>query len=45
MEPVSLSVLVIALATIFDTALNCARYVKVAESFGLDYQPYEKRLL
>jgi hypothetical protein len=38
MEPVSLSVSVVALATVFDSALNCFKHVKVAKSFGSDYQ-------
>jgi hypothetical protein len=44
MEPVSLSVSVVALATIFDSALNCFKHVKVAKSFGSDYQTYILRL-
>jgi hypothetical protein len=44
MEPVSLSVSVVALATIFDSALNCFKHVKVAKSFGSDYQTYVLRL-
>jgi hypothetical protein len=44
MEPVSLSVSVVALATIFDSALNCFKHVKVAKSFGIDYQTYVLRL-
>jgi hypothetical protein len=44
MEPVSLSVSVVALATIFDSALNCFKHVKVAKSFGVDYQTYVLRL-
>lgn len=44
MEPVSLSVSVIALATIFDSALNCFKHVRVAKSFGVDYQTYVLRL-
>ena len=45
MEPVSLSVSAMAPATIFDSALNCFKHVKVAKSFVLGYQTYEKRLL
>jgi hypothetical protein len=44
MEPVSLSVSVVALATIFDSALNCFKHVKVAKSFGSDYQTHFLRL-
>jgi hypothetical protein len=45
MEPVSLRVSAMAPATIFDSALNCFKHVKVAKPFGLGYQTYEKRLL
>lgn len=38
MEPVSLSVSVVALVSLFDTALDCFKRVKVAKSFGSDYQ-------
>lgn len=38
MEPVSLSVSVVALATVLDSALNCFKHVKVAKSVGSDYQ-------
>jgi hypothetical protein len=44
MEPVSLSVSVIALVGLFDNALNCFKHVKVAKSFGTDYQTYVLRL-
>jgi hypothetical protein len=44
MEPVSLSVSVVALVTIFDSALNCFRHVKVAKSFGSDYKTYFLRV-
>lgn len=44
MKPVSLSVSVIALATIFDSALDCFKHVKVAKSFGSDYQTCVLRL-
>jgi hypothetical protein len=44
MEPVSLSVSVVALVSLFDSALNCFKHVKVAKSFGSDYQTYVLRL-
>jgi len=44
MEPVSLSVSVVALVSLFDTALDCFKRVKVAKSFGSDYQIYVLRL-
>jgi hypothetical protein len=44
MEPVSLSVSVVALVSLFDTALDCFKRVKVAKSFGSDYQTYVLRL-
>jgi hypothetical protein len=44
MEPVSLSVSVVALLSLFDSALNCFKHVKVAKSFGSDYQTYVLRL-
>ena len=44
MEPVSLSVSVVALVSLFDTALDCFKRVKVAKSFGTDYQTYLLRL-
>jgi hypothetical protein len=44
MEPASLSVSVVTLASVFDTALDCFKYVQVAESFGSDYQTYILRL-
>jgi hypothetical protein len=44
MEPVSLSVSVVTLASVFDTALDCFKYVQVAKSFGSDYQTYILRL-
>jgi hypothetical protein len=44
MEPVSLGVSVIALVGLFDNALNCFKHVKVAKSFGTDYQTYVLRL-
>ncbi|KAI7259286.1 hypothetical protein KC343_g2332 [Hortaea werneckii] len=44
MEPVSLGVSVVALVGLFDNALNCFKHVKVAKSFGSDYQTYVLRL-
>jgi hypothetical protein len=44
MEPVSLSVSVVALVSLFETALNCFKHVKVAKSFGSDNQTYVLRL-
>jgi len=44
MEPVSLGVSVIALVGLFDNALDCLKHVKVAKSFGTDYQIYTLRL-
>ena len=44
MEPVSLGVSVIALVGLFDNALDCFKHVKVAKSFGTDYQTYVLRL-
>jgi hypothetical protein len=44
MEPVSLGVSVVALVSLFDSALNCFKHVKVAKSFGSDYQTYVLRL-
>lgn len=44
MEPVSLSVSVVALVSLFNTALDCFKRVKVAKSFGSDYQTYVLRL-
>jgi hypothetical protein len=44
MEAVSLGVSVVALASLFETALDCFKYVKVAKSFGSDYQTYVLRL-
>jgi hypothetical protein len=44
MEPVSLSVSVVALVSLFDSALNCFKHVKVAKSFGSDYQTHVLRL-
>jgi hypothetical protein len=44
MEPVSLSVSVVALVSLFDTALDCFKRVKVAKAFGTDYQTYVLRL-
>ena len=44
MEPVSLSVSVVALLSLFDSALNCFKHVKVAKSFGSDYQTYVLRI-
>jgi hypothetical protein len=41
---VSLGVSVAALGTIFDSALNCFKHVKVAKSFGSDYQTFVIRL-
>lgn len=38
MEPVSLGVSVVALASLFDTALNCFKHVKIGKSFGTDLQ-------
>lgn len=44
MEAVSLGVSVVALASLFETALDCFKHVKVAKSFGSDYQTYVLRL-
>lgn len=44
MEPVSLGVSVIALVGLFDDALSCFKHVKVAKSFGSDYQTCILRL-
>lgn len=44
MEPVSLGVSLIALAGLFDNALNSFKHIKVAKSFGSDYQTYVLRL-
>jgi hypothetical protein len=44
MEPVSLSVSVVAVLSLFDSALNCFKHVKVAKSFGSDYHTYVLRL-
>jgi hypothetical protein len=44
MEAVSLGVSVVALTSLFETALDCFKYVKVAKSFGSDYQTYVLRL-
>jgi hypothetical protein len=44
MEPISLGVSLIALVSVFETALDCFKHVKVAKSFGSDYQTYVLRL-
>lgn len=43
MEPVSLGVSIMALVGLFDNALYCFKHVKVAKSFGSDYQTYVLR--
>lgn len=42
--PVSLTASVFALSTIFDIVLDCFKHVKVAKSFGIDYQTHFLRL-
>nr|POF20772.1 heterokaryon incompatibility protein s [Quercus suber] len=44
MEAVSFAVSIVALASLFETALDCFKHVKVAKSFGSDYETNVLRL-